>query len=133
MALLVTDQGDAIALKYLFNKSAPATLSLGLFTNAAFTAAKGDIIATLTECATAGYARVTILPANVTATTTAHVTTATATPIQFTFSATSTSNVTGYFVTDGTNLVYEEVFTQGGGYQVSSTQPLTVTLNITAN
>jgi hypothetical protein len=131
MSLLVADTGDVLALQRMLNFVAADNCKLHLFSNS-YTPAKGDTVASYTECVGTGYAAATCTGASWSVTTVSHVTTATYPAITFTFSVAQT--VYGYYITNnaGTTLIGAEAFPSaltipsGGG-------TVTVTLNITGN
>jgi len=131
MSIVVSDQGEVLALGLIVNKTAQGDLKLKLFTND-YTPVEGTVVGNFTECTATGYAAKTLTGASWTIATVANVTTASYAAQTFTMS--SAANCYGYYVTNsaGTSVLFAEkfpsVFTipSGGG-------SVTVTLNWTAD
>lgn len=132
MALLVQNNGEAVALSLLVNKvTTPENLVLRLYTSNT-TPAETDTAGTYTEASGNGYTAITLTGA--TWTVTPGAPTEAAYPEQtFTFTG-NLGNVYGYFMTRVTSgdLIYSERFTDGpyniagNGYQIKVTPKITM-------
>jgi hypothetical protein len=137
MALLVPNQGEAIVLSLLVNKTSTYTqqdLKLKLYSSNT-TPAETDTEATYTEATFTGYAAITLTGANWTVTEGAP-SSASYAQQTFTSSAGSQSqNIYGYYLVQATSgkLVYAERFSDGPYQIVNNGDAVKVTVSITAD
>jgi hypothetical protein len=131
MSLVIPNEGDRQLLRYMLNVAVPNDVVLRLFTNV-ITPAKTDTLAMYTECASAGYAPISLLAGSWSINTIGITTTGTY-PMQG-FNITVGATLQGYYVTNSTNtiLLWAELFSPafvlpGGGGTVFVTP--TITLN----
>jgi hypothetical protein len=112
MALVMPNQGEAIALEALVNKTAPETLELRLFTNN-YTPINSTDETDVTEASGSGYSAKTLTGGSWTVTPGSPSSAAYAQQT-FTFSG-ALGNVYGYYITQATSdkLVWAERFSNG--------------------
>jgi hypothetical protein len=137
MALVTCDQGEAIVLSLLVNKTTTYTqqdLKLKLFSSNT-TPGESDTEGSYTECTWTGYSAVTLTGANWTITPGAP-TSASYPQVTFTSSAGSQSqSVYGYYIVQATSgkLVWAERFSDGPYVIVNNGDAIKVTPTITAD
>jgi hypothetical protein len=137
MALLVPNQGEAIVLSLLVNKTSTYTqqdLKLKLFSSNT-TPAESDTEGSFTEATFTGYSAITLTGANWTVTEGAP---SSATYAQQTFTSTAGSqnqSIYGYYLVQATSgkLVYSERFSDGPYVIVNNGDAIKVTVSITAD
>lgn len=133
MALLVPDEGEVEMLKRIMGVSVAENLSLKLYTNAA-TIAEGNTSAAFTECATSGYAAITLTAGGGwTCSTATGTSSATYAQQTFTFTATTSPSVRGYYIVGATSAkVYwaEELYASGQVFNNTDTLKITPKLEL---
>lgn len=134
MAILVPNDGEAIALEYLVNKDVPEDLILRLFQNN-ITPAEGDTVSTYTEATFTGYAQRALAGASWTTTKGAP---SDVTFASQTFASTadqSLQNIYGYYFvrTTSLDLVAVERFTNAPFAIQNNGDEIRVTPKITAD
>ena len=134
MTMIVANDGDYQMIEAVLNKATPENLILKLFTNNV-TPDKSFTASSLTECAAAGYAAITLAAASWTVTegTGAGTTPTTATYPQQTFTLTAAANIYGYYLVGATSgkLYFAELV--GGPFVIpSGGGTVKITPNITS-
>ena len=138
MALVLPDQGEAILLSLLVNKTSVYTqqdLKLRLYKSNT-TPGESDTEATYTEADFTGYSNISMTGSSWTVSTTSGVTTAEYPQQTFTSSAASQNqSIYGYYVTQSTSgkLVYAERFADGPYVVNNDGDAIKITAKITAD
>jgi hypothetical protein len=104
MALVVPDAGEVRLLEYIVNKSSPTNLVLHLYTNDVDLSTETFTNGSFTEVAASGYAAVTLVGANWSASTATGISSAVYNT-GITFSFTVGVDVQGYYVTNTSNAI----------------------------
>jgi hypothetical protein len=104
MPIVVPDAGERRLLEYIVNKTPPTNMILHLYTNSLDLSTETWTESSFVEATTSGYAPVTLLGANWTASTTAGVSSAVYSS-SITFSFTAAASIQGYYVTDTSNRI----------------------------
>lgn len=128
MSMTFTQLGKTELLKRALHTSEPADLKIGLFTDNE-TPAFASVLSDFTEATEAGYAQITLDPADFVYTNPATTVIKGQYP-KVTFSMTETGTYYGFFVVSGTTLIGAESFSDGPYVLGNAGGDVSVTLSI---